>query len=148
MYCPYCGSDESMVMDSRPGENDTIRRRRECASCHKRFTTYERVEIKPVMVIKRDGARELFDRNKIIQGLIKACEKRPVSVEQMEAIADRIESKATEERELPTRDIGETVMEELAALDQVSYVRFASVYRQFTDVESFMEEIKRMFERA
>ena len=147
MYCPYCGYDDSVVIDSRPGENDTIRRRRECTSCHKRFTTYERVEMKPVMVIKQDGTRELFDRNKIIQGLIKACEKRPVTVEQMGAIADRIEGKAAEERELPTQDIGEMVMEDLSALDQVSYVRFASVYRHFTDVEAFMEEIRHMLDR-
>ena len=147
MKCPYCSHQEDRVIDSRPTDDGaTIRRRRECAKCLKRFTTYEKVEILPLMVIKKDNAREVFDRQKIRNGLIKACEKRPVSADAMERLIDELESQLsnTLEREVTSSKIGELLMDRLKTLDQVAYVRFASVYREFQDVSTFMEEIKKM----
>ena len=147
MKCPYCAYQEDRVIDSRPTDDGaTIRRRRECARCLKRFTTYEKVEILPLIVIKKDNTREVFDRQKIRSGLIKACEKRPVSADAMELVIDELESQLsnTLEREITSKKIGELLVERLKKLDQVAYVRFASVYREFEDVSTFMEEIKRM----
>ena len=149
MKCPKCDCVESKVIDSRPSEDFlTIRRRRECIDCKTRFTTYERTETSPVLVIKKDGTREVFDRSKIINGLIKACEKRPVSLEQIEEIAAKIESdiQSASKNEMPTFEIGELVMGYLKALDEVAYVRFASVYRHFKDINTFMEELKQIMD--
>lgn len=145
MKCPYCSAREDRVVDSRESQQgQTIRRRRECLSCHRRFTSYERVEDMPVMVVKKDGRRELFDRQKLLGGLLKACEKRPVTARALEEIVDEIAAMAgeTPERELPTTAIGARVMERLRELDQVAYVRFASVYRQFSDVQEFLDELR------
>lgn len=145
MNCPYCGYAESKVVDSRPtDENTRIRRRRECLECAKRFTTYEIIETMPIVVIKKDKSREVFDRNKLLRGLIKACEKRPVSVEVLDKMISEIEStlQNTMDREVTSLRIGEMVMEKLKEVDEVAYVRFASVYRQFSDVDSFMDELK------
>lgn len=145
MKCPFCSHAESKVIDSREsGEGDIIRRRRECESCQKRYTTYERVEEVLPMIVKKDGRREVFDRLKIIQGLKKACEKRPVSMETIEKLVDSIERKLQEssEKEIPSSSIGQTVMEALHEIDPVAYVRFASVYRSFKDVNEFMDELK------
>lgn len=147
MRCPFCGHDEDRVIDSRPSEEGaTIRRRRECIACGNRFTTYEKVETLPLLVIKKDGARQAFDRAKLFSGIMKACEKRPVTTEQIEKLVDSIESSAQNslKRELSSREIGEMVMNELKQLDEVAYVRFASVYRQFRDVSSFMKELNEM----
>ncbi|MDW8801110.1 transcriptional regulator NrdR [Clostridium sp. A1-XYC3] len=145
MKCPYCGYLESRVVDSRSTEDDmSIRRRRECLECAKRYTTYEKVENVPILVIKKNMNREYFDRTKIINGLIKACQKRPVSRQQIENIADEVEKKISNKMmtEVQSEYIGEMIMESLKDLDEVSYVRFASVYRQFKDINTFMEEIK------
>ncbi|NLM51197.1 MAG: transcriptional regulator NrdR [Clostridiaceae bacterium] len=147
MRCPFCGFLESKVIDSRPiNEGASIRRRRECMKCEKRFTTYEKVESLPIMVIKKDGVREEFDREKILRGLMKACEKRPVSVEQLEKVIDEIESIISNSlvREIQSSKIGEMVMERLKQIDEVAYVRFASVYRQFKDINTFMEELHKL----
>ena len=147
MKCPYCGYAESKVIDSRPAEEgSTIRRRRECLACSKRFTTYEIMERLPLVVVKRDGSRQSFDRTKVINGLVRSCEKRPVALGQLEAIADEIESElqGALEREISTAEIGEMVMSRLKDLDEVAYVRFASVYRQFKDINTFMEELKKL----
>ncbi|HHY71069.1 MAG TPA: transcriptional repressor NrdR [Thermoanaerobacterales bacterium] len=147
MKCPFCGNMDSKVMDSRPTEEGTIiRRRRECPSCKKRFTTYERVDELPLTVIKKSGMREVFDPHKIINGLIKACEKRPISIDILQNIANDIERelKNTMEQEIESRRIGEMVMNRLKAMDEVAYVRFASVYRQFKDIDSYIEEIKKL----
>lgn len=147
MKCPYCGHPESKVIDSRPAdENASIRRRRECLSCAKRFTTYETVESLPIVVIKKDGSRQSFDRQKVLRGMIRACEKRPVSLAELERIADEIEQELQNsmEREIRTADIGEKVMERLRSVDQVAYVRFASVYRQFKDIDTFMAELNKL----
>lgn len=147
MKCPFCGYRESKVVDSRPAdENCSIRRRRECLSCGKRFTTYETVESVPIMVVKKDGSRQSFDRGKVLGGMIRACEKRPVPVAKLEKIAAGIEQElqSSMERELSTEIIGERVMDHLRAIDQVAYVRFASVYRQFKDIDSFMEELTKL----
>lgn len=147
MKCPFCGNSESKVIDSRPTEdNSKIRRRRECLSCGKRFTTYEIIESVPFIVTKKDKSREAFDRNKILNGMLKACEKRPVSIESLDKIVTEIESELQNslEREIPSYRIGELIMEKLKALDEVAYVRFASVYRQFGDIDSFMDELKAM----
>lgn len=147
MKCPFCGNMESKVMDSRPTEEGTIiRRRRECPSCKKRFTTYERVDELPLTVIKKSGICEVFDTHKIINGLIKACEKRPISIEMMQEIANDIEKelKNNMELEVESKKIGEMVMDRLKELDEVAYVRFASVYRQFKDIDSYIEEIERL----
>lgn len=150
MKCPYCGTLGDKVVDSRESkEGDAIRRRRECLECGKRFTSYERIDEIPYMVVKKDGTRERFDRQKLVNGLLKACEKRPVSLKSVEAIADRIESMLQErpEREIGTVEIGAYVMEELKKLDKVAYVRFASVYRHFRDIGEFMDEIKGLVEK-
>ncbi len=149
MKCPICGFLEDKVVDSRLGkEGDVIRRRRECLKCERRFTTYERVEESLPLVVKRDGRREPFDRQKILQGMIKACEKRPISISTLEELADKIEKRlfSKGEREIPSTVIGEGVMEELYKLDDVAYVRFASVYRQFKDITQFMEELKTLID--
>ena len=147
MKCPYCGYAESKVIDSRPAdEGSTIRRRRECMKCEERFTTYEKVETLPIMVIKKDKTRELFDRDKLIRGIARACEKRPVATEQIDAIVDRIEASMQNslEREVTSAQIGEKVMENLRDIDEVAYVRFASVYRQFTDATTFIKEVNKL----
>lgn len=149
MKCPFCSHPETKVIDSREsGEGDIIRRRRECASCQQRYTTYERVEEVLPMIVKKDGRRATFDRLKIIAGLKKACEKRPVAMETIEEVADRIERLLHErgEKEIPSTVIGSLVMDELKKIDPVAYVRFASVYRSFKDVNEFMEEVKGMLE--
>ena len=145
MKCPYCGYSESKVIDSRPAdEGSSIRRRRECLSCSKRFTTYETVESLPMVVIKKDGSRQSFDRQKVFNGMLRACEKRPVSVDQIEKMALEIEQSLQNslEREIRTEEVGQLVMEKLKSVDEVAYVRFASVYRQFKDLSSFMDELK------
>lgn len=145
MKCPYCGNTEDKVVDSREGsEGDSVRRRRECLKCLRRFTTYEHVERAPLMVIKKDGRRQPFDRNKILAGLVRACEKRPVSMETLEKLVDDIERQImrSHDKEVQSQNIGELVMEKLHNLDQVAYVRFASVYRQFRDINEFMRELK------
>ncbi|MFQ5779472.1 MAG: transcriptional regulator NrdR [Nitrospiria bacterium] len=145
MHCPFCGHLEDKVVDSRLNkEGEVIRRRRECLGCQRRYTTYERVEESLPMVIKKDGRRESFDRHKILSGLKKACEKRPISVDYLESVGTRIEKRIQErgETEVESRIIGEEVMRQLHALDQVAYVRFASVYREFKDVNQFMSELK------
>ena len=147
MKCPYCGFNESKVIDSRPAdENSSIRRRRECLSCARRFTTYETVESLPVMVIKKDGSRQTFDRGKVLGGMIRACEKRPAPLASLEKIAAEIERdlQSSIEREVSTQSIGERVMERLRSIDQVAYVRFASVYREFKDIDTFMEELSKL----
>lgn len=147
MKCPYCGFNESKVIDSRPTEEDEkIRRRRECIQCQKRFTTYEVVESLPLIVVKRDGTREEFDRNKLLKGLSHACEKRPVSIEVLEKTITNIENSLqnTLDREVSSTKIGELAMEQLKDIDEVAYVRFASVYRQFKDINTFMEELNKL----
>ena len=147
MKCPFCFNDESKVVDSRStDDNTTIRRRRECTKCNKRYTTYEKIEDIPVLVIKRDLARENFNKEKIINGLIIACQKRPVSRKQIEEIAEDIEKKISNKMltEIESETIGEMVMEKLNEIDEISYVRFASVYRQFKDINTFLEEITRL----
>lgn len=145
MKCPYCGYEESKVVDSRSTEdNNAIRRRRECLSCSRRYTTYEKIEDIPILVIKKDLSREYFDKSKIVAGLIKACQKRPVSRLQIEEIADEVEKNLSNQMitEVKSDVIGELIMEKLKKVDEISYVRFASVYRQFKDINTFMEEIK------
>ena len=145
MKCPYCSFEESKVIDSRSADDgERIRRRRECLKCGKRFTTHEVIETVPVIVVKRDKSREVFDRNKLTAGILRACEKRPVSLTQIDEMVDRIEAKIQSmlDREITTRQIGELAMEELKTVDEVSYVRFASVYRQFKDINSFLSELK------
>ena len=145
MKCPFCGHLGDKVVDSRESkEGEVIRRRRECLECGRRFTSYERIDEIPYMVIKKDGTRERFERQKLISGLLKACEKRPVSVAAVEAVADRVEGILQErpEKEMSTAEVGEVVMEELKRLDKVAYVRFASVYRHFRDIGEFMSELK------
>lgn len=149
MKCPYCGYQESKVVDSRHSEDGTsIRRRRECLSCQKRFTTYETVESLPIVVVKKDNSREPFDRAKILRGMVRACEKRPVAMAELESAVAEIEQivQNSLEREIPTSRIGELVMERLKPLDEVAYVRFASVYRQFKDINSFMHELNKILE--
>ena len=147
MKCPFCGYLESKVIDSRPAEEGaTIRRRRECLECQKRFTTYEIIERMPLVVVKRDGSRQSFDKSKLINGMVRACEKRPVALAQLEKIADDIEQElqGSLEREVKTADIGEMVMSRLKDVDEVAYVRFASVYRSFKDINTFMEELSKL----
>jgi len=151
MKCPFCSFPDTRVIDSRLGKDgDVIRRRRECETCRKRFTTYERVEETLPAIVKKDGGREAFDRRKVVAGLKKACEKRPVSIEAIEQTADRVEQRLLEtgEREVPSSMIGEAIMEALHQLDQVAYVRFASVYRDFKDAEEFMREISDLLRPA
>ncbi len=147
MKCPFCNKDSSRVIDSRPADDNTsIRRRRECENCGKRFTTYEKVETIPLIVIKKDKNREPYDRNKIKSGIVRSCHKRPVSMEQIEATVEAIENTIfnMEEKEIESMRIGEIVMEKLKDLDEVAYVRFASIYREFKDVGTFMNELKKM----
>lgn len=147
MNCPFCGFLQDRVIDSRESkEGDAVRRRRQCLSCERRFTTYERIDEIPYMVVKKDGRREKFDRQKVLTGLIKACEKRPVGMGKLAEIVDEVEGRLLEsaEREMPTTEIGEMLMERLRGLDKIAYVRFASVYRDFQDVEAFLSEIKEL----
>ena len=147
MKCPYCSYEESKVIDSRPtDEGERIRRRRECLKCHRRFTTYEIVESLPIVVVKKDKSREVFDRNKLMSGLLRACEKRPVSLETLENAVDEIETtlQSSLDREVTSIRIGELTMDKLKEIDEVAYVRFASVYRQFRDINSFMDELARI----
>ena len=147
MKCPYCGEENTKVIDSRPAEeNNAIRRRRQCLKCKKRFTTYEKVENIPLIVIKKDDIREPYDRGKIEAGIVRSCHKRPVSYEQSVSGVEEVENKVVnvEKKEISSRVIGEIVMERLKELDQVAYVRFASVYREFKDVNTFMDELKKL----
>ncbi|NPV69404.1 MAG: transcriptional repressor NrdR [Firmicutes bacterium] len=149
MKCPYCGAVDSNVLDSRPTEaGSVIRRRRECPSCQKRFTTYERHEEQPLLVVKKDGRRETFERRKILNGMIKACEKRPIPLPVLEQAAADIERdlRSSFRSEIPAEEIGERVMQKLRDIDEVAYVRFASVYRQFKDVGTFLDELERLLE--
>ncbi len=151
MRCLFCGHMESKVIDSRSTEEgNTIRRRRECLECGKRFTTYEKIETIPMIVIKKDGIRETFDRDKVLNGILRACEKRPVTLSDIEKLIDDIESKLYNmlEREVTSERIGEMVMERLKDLDDIAYVRFASVYRQFKDINSFMDELAKIIKKA
>ena len=147
MKCPYCGSDDTRVIDSRPADdNYSIRRRRICDNCNKRFTTYEKVETIPLIIIKKDNNREQYDRAKIESGVLRACHKRPVSATQITQLVDEVENEIStlEDKEIPSRVIGEIVMKKLKDLDAVAYVRFASVYREFKDVNTFMDELKKV----
>ncbi len=147
MKCPFCGFEESKVIDSRPADDgERIRRRRECLSCAKRFTTHEVIETVPIVVVKRDKSREVFNRNKLMAGFLRACEKRPISMEQVEGMIDTIESKLQSgyDREVTSQHIGELVMELLKEVDKVAYIRFASVYKNFEDADTFMEELDRL----
>lgn len=149
MKCPYCGELESKVIDSRPTEDgEKIRRRRECLSCARRFTTYEIVETVPVIVVKKDHSREAFDRQKLLSGMLRACEKRPVSYQMLESAVGNIEQTVLNsyEREITSREIGELAMQQLKSIDEVAYVRFASVYRQFSDINTFMDELKELLD--
>jgi transcriptional repressor NrdR len=147
MTCPFCGFKQDRVIDSRESkEGDVIRRRRQCLSCERRFTTYERSDEIPYMVVKKDGRREKFDRQKVLGGLLKACEKRPVPMSKLAEVVDAVEARLAEssDREIPTTEIGEMLMDRLKALDKIAYVRFASVYRDFQDVEAFLNELKNL----
>lgn len=149
MRCPYCCEENTRVIDSRPADdNSSIRRRRSCDECGKRFTTYEKVEMVPLLVIKKDNKRELYDRNKIQEGIIRSCHKRPVSINTISEIVDEIETKIfnLDEKEIPTSVIGEMVMDKLKDIDAVAYVRFASVYREFKDINTFMVELKKFLQ--
>ena len=150
MKCPYCSADDTKVIDSRPADdNSSIRRRRQCERCGKRFTTYEKLETMPLMVIKKDNSREVYDRSKIEAGILHSCHKRPVSTQQIEAMVDEIENQIfnMEEKEVATTVIGELVMNRLKDLDEVAYVRFASVYREFKDVNTFMEKLGKLLKK-
>lgn len=150
MKCPYCNEADTKVIDSRPADdNSSIRRRRQCGQCGKRFTTYEKLETMPLMVIKKDSSRETYDRSKIEAGIIHSCHKRPVSTQQINAMIDEIENQIfnMEEKEVETTIIGELVMDRLKVLDEVAYVRFASVYREFKDVNTFMEELGKLLKK-
>ncbi|MBQ2696514.1 MAG: transcriptional repressor NrdR [Clostridia bacterium] len=150
MKCPYCEAADSKVIDSRPtDEHEAIRRRRECLNCKKRFTTYEKVESIPLMVIKKDGSRQMFDSQKLLNGIMRACEKRPVSTSDMERVAEEIEIAAQNlmEHEIKSEQLGEMVMDKLKSLDEVAYVRFASVYREFRDLNTFVEEVNKLLKR-
>ena len=146
MKCPYCGFQESKVVDSRPADDGSIRRRRECLQCERRFTTYETVESRPMVVIKKDGSRQSFDRSKVLRGIQRSCEKRPVPVAEMERMTTEIEQELQNnlEREISTELVGEMVMDKLKKADEVAYVRFASVYRQFKDINTFMSELNKL----
>ena len=150
MICPFCQHPDSRVLETRETSEQETRRRRECMKCTKRFTTYERVEQKPIFVIKRDGSRESFDRHKLVRGIMRSCEKRPVSLEQIEKIVDEIEYKIRngEEGEVKSTKIGTLIMNRLKKIDKISYIRFASVYRDFTDIASFQEEIQKLTKAA
>ncbi len=147
MTCPFCGRKEDRVIDSRESkEGDAVRRRRQCLACERRFTTYERTDEIPYMVVKKDGRREKFDRQKVLNGLLKACEKRPVSMAKLAEVVDEVESKIadTADREMSTREIGGALMDRLRTIDKIAYVRFASVYRDFQDVETFLDELRNL----
>ena len=146
MKCPFCGKDNTKVIDSRPTDDSAIRRRRQCERCGKRFTTYEKLETMPLMVIKKDNNREPYDREKLAAGIVRSCHKRPVSLTRINAMVDEIETQIYNmgEKEIPAKVIGEIVMEKLKDLDEVAYVRFASVYREFKDVNTFMAEIQKI----
>lgn len=146
MKCPFCGKDNTKVIDSRLTDDSSIRRRRQCESCGKRFTTYEKIETMPLIVIKKDNNREPYDREKIVAGIVRSCHKRPVSITQINEMVDEIENQIFNmgEREIPTTKIGLIVMDKLKVVDEVAYVRFASVYREFKDVNTFMDEIKKI----
>lgn len=147
MKCPFCGFEESKVIDSRPADDgERIRRRRECLGCAKRFTTHEVIETVPIVVVKRDKSREVFNRSKLMSGLLRACEKRPISMEQIEGMADSIEAQLQSgyDREVTSQHIGELVMELLKEVDKVAYIRFASVYKNFEDTDTFLEELSRL----
>ncbi len=150
MKCPFCGYEESKVIDSRPtDEGERIRRRRECLECGKRFTTYEMIESLPIVVIKKDGSRETFDRQKLLTGMLRACEKRPVSIEMLDRAISDIETviQNSLDREVSSDKIGELVMDKLKGIDEVAYVRFASVYRQFKDINTFMDELNKLLSK-
>lgn len=150
MRCPYCGYDDTKVIDTRShDDNRIIKRRRLCEKCGKRFNTYEKVDTIPVTVVKRNGTREIFDKNKLLNGIIKSCNKRPVTISQMEGIADEIENiiSSGHSREVESRELGNMVMERLKDIDEVAYVRFASVYRQFTDVSTFIAEVNKLLNK-
>jgi len=147
MKCPFCAHQEDKVIDSRESkEGDAIRRRRQCLACERRFTTYEKIDEIPYMVVKKDGRREKFERQKLLQGLLKACEKRPIQIAKLAALVDRVEARLADspEREMSTTDIGEMIMNELRALDKIAYVRFASVYRDFQDEQAFLSELQNL----
>ena len=149
MKCPYCGKENTRVIDSRPTDDSSIRRRRQCAECGKRFTTYEKVETLPLIVVKKDNNREPYDREKIVAGIVRSCHKRPISMTQINDMVDDIEGQIFNmgEKEIPTTTIGSIVMDKLKDLDEVAYVRFASVYREFKDVNTFMDEIKKILKK-
>ena len=149
MKCPYCGKENTRVIDSRPTDDSSIRRRRQCDECGKRFTTYEKVETLPLIVVKKDNNREPYDREKIVAGIVRSCHKRPISMKQINDMVDDIEGQIFNmgEKEIPTTTIGSIVMDKLKDLDEVAYVRFASVYREFKDVNTFMDEIKKLLEK-
>lgn len=149
MKCPYCGKENTRVIDSRPTDDSSIRRRRQCDECGKRFTTYEKVETLPLIVVKKDNNREPYDREKIVAGIVRSCHKRPISMSQINDMVDDIEGQIfnMEEKEIPTTTIGSIVMDKLKDLDEVAYVRFASVYREFKDVNTFMDEIKKILKK-
>ncbi len=150
MRCPFCGANEDKVIDSREAaEGSAVRRRRECLKCQRRFTTYERLEESPLLVVKRDGRREPFDRKKILSGILKACEKRPIPMDRMETIVDEVEREIGRqfEKEVSSVEIGQKVMQRLAELDDVAYVRFASVYRSFKDINQFMKELRELLSK-
>lgn len=149
MKCPYCGKENTRVIDSRPTDDSSIRRRRQCDECGKRFTTYEKVETLPLIVVKKDNNREPYDREKIVAGIVRSCHKRPISMKQINDMVDDIEGQIfnMEEKEIPTTTIGSIVMDKLKDLDKVAYVRFASVYREFKDVNTFMDEIKKILKK-
>ena len=149
MKCPYCGYSESKVVDSRPTDEEAaIRRRRECEKCSKRFTTYEKIEEMPLIIVKKDGSREVYQRGKLLNGILRACEKRSISISQIESIVDEIEKELynSMEKEIGSKIIGELVMNRLKKIDDVAYVRFASVYRQFKDINSFLEELNKIMD--
>lgn len=149
MKCPYCGKENTRVIDSRPTDDSSIRRRRQCDECGKRFTTYEKVETLPLIVVKKDNNREPYDREKIVAGIVRSCHKRPISMTQINDMVDDIEGQIFNmgEKEIPTTMIGSIVMDKLKDLDEVAYVRFASVYREFKDVNTFMDEIKKILKK-
>ena len=149
MKCPYCGKENTRVIDSRPTDDSSIRRRRQCDECGKRFTTYEKVETLPLIVVKKDNNREPYDREKIVAGIVRSCHKRPISMTQINDMVDDIEGQIFNmgEKEIPTTTIGSIVMDKLKDSDEVAYVRFASVYREFKDVNTFMDEIKKILKK-
>ncbi len=150
MNCPFCGAEETKVTDSRPSDNNTIRRRRECEICGKRFTTYERVESIPTMIVKKNDVREPYDRAKLEGGIYRACHKRPIPVAEINEMIDNLENRilASEEKEIPSSKVGEMVMDALRELDDVAYVRFASVYKEFKDVDTFLKEIEKIAKKG